>query len=120
MELLAVAANAMEIAVTTLTRDNHRFDNCFDNALRFTMNNPVILGSGSFFVHHSQVFDTLVCLHTATEDQLVLQYCGDRVDPDDVDTEEELLEICHRLRGCVADLFTTNIITKHGDLWRPG
>ena len=92
----------------------------FDNMVRVTMNDPVTLGSGGFFlVHHSQVFDTLVCIHPATEDQLILQYCEDRVGPSEVDTEDELLEVCFRISARVADLINANILTKHGDILRP-
>ena len=85
---------------------------------------PVIDGRGlQIFIHHENVFDLLVRIHPATENDLITQYC-DYYIASDVDrgnvNADVLLEICGRISGCIADLIAANIISKHGDLLRPG
>ena len=97
--------------------DSDYGDSWFDVAHRVTRDNPAILGDGSpFYVHHSHVFHTLVSISTATEDQLILQFCNDFVGESAVETTEELLEITFRISNCVADLITAGFIRKHGNL----
>ena len=84
-----------------------------------TFANPVIGRRGvQIFIHHYQVFTTLERIHPATEDQLLTQYCEDHF-TNDVETADQLSELCGRLSGCVADLIEANIIVSHGDLLRP-